>query len=71
MKVVVYSNAIIGLGRVTTNSAYGSQSMGTYNILFWNGAAQFSLPVNSGMNISIIVSVASDQGGSYSVYYGY
>jgi hypothetical protein len=71
VRVSVYSNAIIGLGNVTMNSSYGSQSMGTYNILFWNGAAQFSLPVNSGMNITITVRVASSEGGSYSVHYGY
>lgn len=71
VRVVVYSNAIIGLGMVTMESPYGSQTMGTYNFLFWNGAAQFSLPVSSGMNIRITVSVASDQGGSYTVYYGY
>ena len=44
--------------------------MGTYNILFWNGAAEFSLPVDSGMDIQIQVSVASDQGGTFSVSYG-
>ncbi len=71
VRVVVYSNAIIGLGSVTMESPYGSETMGTYNILFWNGAAEFSLPVSSGMNIKITISVASNEGGSYSIHYGY
>lgn len=70
VRVCVYSNAIIGLGQVTMSSGYGQETQGTYNILFWNNYAEFTLPVSSGMTIDLTVSVASDQGGTFSVQYG-
>ena len=70
LRVVVYSNSTIGFGSVTMNSGYGSETLGTYNILFWNGAAEFRLPVSSGMDITLQIGVASSCGGTYSVYFG-
>lgn len=71
VRVNVFSNALSGVGKVTLQTPYGTETLGTWNLLFWNRSATFQVPVHSGMNITVTVSVGSDCGGYYGVNFGY